>query len=387
MNSNKSGYFTDELKISLMKRAIELAQKGIGLVEPNPLVGAVIALPDGKIISEGWHEKYQSNHAEAVALSKIDKIPPQAALFVNLEPCAHSANNPPCSDLIIAKKITQVIYGCIDQNPLVNGAGVAKLNQAGVIIEESKITDECYNLNRVFFHHITSQKAYLAIKTATSLDGKIALLNSQSKWITNPKSRQKVQQLRAFYQAVAVGKNTLEIDNPHLNIKQVNAPRQPVKIIFSSSGEIATKLNFTDIGSQSIGKKIIIAGNNVTDKSKRYLDQHNIMLIQTAKRRPSIQEFLVELYKNKIFSVMLEGGQALFTSAIKENQVNYMHSFIAPKIMGSDALSSVGALGVSDINQLNKQWKLIKIDKYDDDVYLEYQNLSLAKNPKQCPPP
>ncbi len=185
-----------------MKLAIELAKKGIGHTNPNPIVGAVV-VKDNKIISQGYHEKYGSYHAERNALLNLENAE-GADLYVTLEPCSHFGKTPPCTDIIIEKKIKRVIIGAKDPNPLVAGKGIEKLKQAGIEIIYGVLEKECLALNEIFFHYIKTGKPFAAIKYAMTLDGKIACYTGDSKWITEENTRNHVQNLRKEYSSILV---------------------------------------------------------------------------------------------------------------------------------------------------------------------------------------
>lgn len=185
-----------------MKLAIELAKKGIGHTNPNPIVGAVV-VKDNKIISQGYHEKYGSYHAERNALLNLENAE-GADLYVTLEPCSHFGKTPPCTDIIIEKKIKRVIIGAKDPNPLVAGKGIEKLKQAGIEVICGILEKECLRLNEIFFHYIKTGKPFVAMKYAMTLDGKIACYTGDSKWITEENTRNHVQYLRKKYSAILV---------------------------------------------------------------------------------------------------------------------------------------------------------------------------------------
>lgn len=185
-----------------MKLAIELAKKGIGHTNPNPIVGAVV-VKDNRIISQGYHEKYGSYHAERNALLNLENAE-GADLYVTLEPCSHFGKTPPCTDIIIEKKIKRVIIGAKDPNPLVAGKGIEKLKQAGIEVICGILEKECLDINEIFFHYIKTGMPFVAMKYAMTLDGKIACYTGDSKWITEEETRNHVQYLRKKYSAILV---------------------------------------------------------------------------------------------------------------------------------------------------------------------------------------
>ena len=196
-----------------MKLAIKISKKGVGKVNPNPLVGAVI-VKDNKIIGQGYHEYYGGNHAEVNAFENLSDNPEGATIYVTLEPCSHYGKTPPCVDKIIDNKISKVVIGTLDPNPLVQGKGVKKLKEAGIDVITGILEEECKELNEVFMKYIVTKKPFVVLKTAMTLDGKIATASGESKWITSDKSRKEVHKLRNELSAIMVGVNTVIKDNP-----------------------------------------------------------------------------------------------------------------------------------------------------------------------------
>lgn len=211
----KGGFF---LNPKYMKRAIELAKKGIGYTNPNPIVGCVVVKND-EIISEGYHEKIGGFHAERNALTNCKEDTTGAELYVTLEPCCHYGKTPPCTEIIIEKNIKKVYVGSMDPNKLVAGKGVKILEENGIEVECGVLKDECDKLNEVFFHYITNKTPYVVMKYAMTMDGKIACENGDSKWVTGEKARETVQNMRKKYMGIMVGINTVLEDNPMLNCR------------------------------------------------------------------------------------------------------------------------------------------------------------------------
>ena len=205
--------------VHFMEKALELAQKGRGCVSPNPMVGAVVA-HYGKIVAEGFHAKAGEDHAEVAALKKLD---PQyvegATLYVTLEPCDHQGKTPPCTEAILKSGIRRVVVGCRDPNPKVNGKGVARLKESGIEVIEQVLFEECHRLNAIYNKYITTGMPFVLLKVAMTLDGKIATVKGDSKWITNAKCRQYVHILREEVDAILIGGGTLRKDNPLLTVR------------------------------------------------------------------------------------------------------------------------------------------------------------------------
>ena len=215
-----------------MLRAIQLAKKGEGWTNPNPMVGAVI-VKDGKIIGEGYHKKYGELHAERNAIASLTESAEGAVIYVTLEPCCHHGKTPPCTEAIIEQKIRKVVIGSRDPNPKVAGKGVQMLREAGVTVVEDFMREECDQLNPVFFHYITTKTPYVVMKYAMTLDGKIATKTGASKWITGESARKEVQHMRHQYMGIMAGIGTVLADDPMLNVR-VEGWKSPVRIVCDS---------------------------------------------------------------------------------------------------------------------------------------------------------
>lgn len=273
-----------------MQRCLSLAQKGLGYTYPNPLVGCVI-VHDGKIIAEGWHKKAGKNHAEREAIFNVkdSSLLSQSTLYVNLEPCDHFGKTPPCSDLIIEKKIPRVVIGCLDENKKVWGKGLKKLQNAGCEVQTGVLEDDCQKLNRRFFSFHQKKQPYVILKWAESADGFIAPKNTNTPyWLTNPLSKQRVHQWRSHEQSVMIGVKTAIIDDPSLTTRlwSGNNP-QPVVI------DPNHKISNSQIKLKSIDNRLI----NIVRNKKAGTEEH-----LTAKA------ILDRLYDEKIQSVIIEGG-------------------------------------------------------------------------------
>ncbi len=352
-----------------MRRAIELAKGGIGFVNPNPLVGAVI-VKNGKIIGEGFHERYGELHAERNALKNAFEDVTGADMFVTLEPCCHYGKNPPCTEALIASGIKRVYVGSSDPNPLVAGKGVSVLREHGIEVTENFLTEECDALNDIFFHYITTKTPYVIMKTAVTADGKIATSTGNSKWITNEKSRAHTHETRKRVSAILVGVNTVIADDPILNCRADN-PSNPARIICDSTLRIPTD------------SKIVRTANDIptyiacvkrdTKKAAR-LESRGAHIIETPSYGGHVD--LVSLMKQlgslSIDSVLIEGGGEIHASALKSGIVNKLQLYIAPKIIGGDGKNSVAPLGITLADDAVR-FKNPRISRFDDDILIEYQ--------------
>ncbi len=316
----------------LMRKCIKLAEQGAGKVSPNPLVGCVIFDDDFNIISQGYHEQYGQNHAERNAILNAKHDLKGKNLIVNLEPCSHWGKTPPCADLIIEKGIKRIIVGMIDPNPKVSSKGIEKLKNAGIEVVSGILEEECKKLNKVFIKNQTEQKPYVTIKTATTLDGKIASHSYDSKWITDETSRNEVQKLRNFYDAILTSSQTVIKDNPSMTCRLKNG-RNPVRIIIDTHLNTSENSKIYDNNS-----KIIIVTSDKTPKAKikKFPSYIHFIKCSEINNYIDLNEMMSELYNNGIYSIMVEAGGRLNYSLVKNNLVDGLIQFIAPKIMADN---------------------------------------------------
>lgn len=302
----------------MMKKCIELAKQAQGETSPNPLVGCVVLNGNGEIISTGYHKKCGENHAERDALLKLESAN-ECTLVVNLEPCSHYGKTPPCADLIIEKGIKRVVYGMQDVNPVVAGNGLKKLKNAGIEIVGPVLEDDCKKLNEVFIKNQLQHKTFVALKTATTIDGKIATSSNDSKWITSSSARNEVRNIRIRYDAILTSSSTVLADNPTMEHK--------CKIILDR--ELKTNPQM----------KIYKSGKIFVFHSKKEFIQNsngNIQYIYspTEDNQLNIEFILDKLYNLGIMSVLVEAGGRLNNSFLP--YVDRLYHFIAPKILGDN---------------------------------------------------
>lgn len=331
--------------MNYMERAIELAKKGAGFVSPNPMVGAVI-VKNGKIIGEGYHRKYGSNHAEVNAFLNAKEDVSGAEMYVTLEPCSHYGHTPPCAKAIIDHKISKVYIGSLDVNPLVAGNGVKMLRDAGIDVEVGVMEKECKAINPIFFKYIKTGLPYVLMKTAMTLDGKIAAYTGDSKWVSNETSRQLVQKLRHNLKGIMVGINTVIADDPSLTCRIDNGI-DPVRIIVDSRLRIPLDSNVLKLNGND---RCIIATLKGADTNKKsQLETMGAEIIETNTKNNSVdlKELMYELGKRKIDSILLEGGGTLNFSMLNEGLIDKALFFISPKIIGgSDSKTPVEGKGI-----------------------------------------
>lgn len=302
----------------LMKKCIELAKQAQGETSPNPLVGCIVLNDIGEIISTGYHKKYGENHAERDALLKLDDAK-NCTLIVNLEPCSHYGKTPPCADLIIEKGVKRVVYGMKDVNPIVAGNGLKKLIDAGIEVIGPILEDECRKLNEIFIKNQVEHKTFVALKTATTIDGKIATSTNDSKWITSDFAREEIRNIRKRYDAILTSSSTILADNPTMEHK--------CKVILDRKLKTNSQMTIYKQG------KIFVFHSL---KNQSSLSNNNLQYIYTpiVNNKLDIEFILEELYKRGIMSVLIEAGGKLNGSFLP--YIDRLYHFVAPKILGDN---------------------------------------------------
>lgn len=367
-----------------MLRAIELAQKGKGFTNPNPLVGAVI-VKDGQVIAEGYHHKYGELHAERDALKNARENGVDvtgAELYVTLEPCCHTGKQPPCTQAVIDSKISHVIIGSRDPNPLVDGKGVKQLQDAGIKVTQDFLKAECDAINPVFFHFIKNKMPYVIIKYAMTADGQTATSKAESRWITGHQARQNVHLTRAESMAVMTGIGTAKKDNPMLNVRldDNGTHRQPVRIVLDSH----LKLNPESMLAKTAREipVIIFCKKELTETEiirKSVLESQGIKVLTAPenKNHSTLYNQLSMLASEGIDSILVESGGTLNGSLFfdEPDLVQEVHVYIAPKIFGNDGRTIFTPVKGKGINFPNQCVKLSKpeVSMYGEDVLLKYK--------------
>ncbi|NME81804.1 bifunctional diaminohydroxyphosphoribosylaminopyrimidine deaminase/5-amino-6-(5-phosphoribosylamino)uracil reductase RibD [Clostridium sp. SM-530-WT-3G] len=381
-----------------MQLALMLARKGEGSVSPNPLVGAVI-VKNNRIIGMGYHEKYGENHAERNAIKNSFEDVEGSTIYVTLEPCAHYGKTPPCIDLIIEKKFKRVVIGMLDPNPLVAGKSIKKLQDNNIEITVGIKEKECRKLNEVFIKYITKKVPFVVLKSAMSLDGKIATSNGESKWITSSESRKDSHKLRNKYMGILVGINTVIQDNPRLNcridkdelndysnllgyIKQYNLSvadgfelkfgkrevRNPIRIIVDSNLRIPMNSEVINDG----GITIVGTVKGCNEGKKNKLESMGIKVIETESNygKVNLTELIRKLGEEGIDSILIEGGGNINFSVLEEGIVDKVRFYIAPKIIGGEkSKSSIEGSGFLELDQ-SVELKNMEFEKIDKDFVI-----------------
>lgn len=354
-------------KKDYMKMALEFAEKGIGAVNPNPLVGAVV-VKNGEIVGTGYHKYYGGPHAEVYALEEAGENAVGADIYVTLEPCSHFGKTPPCADKIIESGIKRCFIAMKDPNPLVSGRGIQRMQDAGIYVECGIMEEEAIKINHVFLKYITTGKPYVFLKCAITLDGKIATKNGSSKWITKEPAREEVHKIRNRYMGVVVGKNTVLHDDPELNVRvDIENRRNPYRIIIDP--ELDTPKNAKVVKNAEDGKTIIVTQKDMIHTSKGFnLKEKGVKFIEMKDYDFSMKEVVEKLGKIGIDSILVEGGKGVIGSFFSEKLIDGGTIFIAPKILGDENARSF--IGGFDRKEMSESFVLkgVEVKMYGDDI-------------------
>lgn len=320
--------------IEYMRRAMELAERGVGFTNPNPMVGAVI-VKGGKVIGEGWHERCGEWHAERNAFKNCTVPAEGATMYVTLEPCCHYGKTPPCTEAIIEHGIARVVVGMEDPNPLVAGKGIALLREAGIEVvcgvEEEALREQ----NRVFLKYISTKLPWVAMKTAMTLDGKIATRTGDSKWITGAEARAYVHELRHRFMAILVGIGTVVADDPLLNCRiEGRGVRQPIRVVVDSNARLSLDSQLVKTAGEY--RTIVAHTRFAPEESVKALREAGVEMLLCKEKEGlvDVRNLLELLGQSGIDSILLEGGGSLNYTFLAEGLADELYAFIAPKIVG-----------------------------------------------------
>ncbi len=353
-----------------MWSALDLARQGRGKTSPNPMVGAVL-VRDGEVVGTGFHEKAGGPHAEILALKEAGEKARGATLYANLEPCSHQGRTPPCVDAIIQAGIKRVVVAMADPNPLVSGAGIHRLREAGIKVRMGVLEEKARRLNEVFLKYITTKTPFLAVKMAMTLDGKIATKNGKSRWITGPKARQFVHRLRSSVDGIVVGINTLLKDDPLLNVRLGGENnKNPARIIVDSTG--ALPLESRVVKSATDIKTILVTTELAPDNKLKSLKSTGVetIVLPAKDGHVDLQAMMRVLGEREISFLVAEGGGILNYSFLSENLIDKIYFFIAPLLIGGkDAPTPLEGEGVAE---LVDAWKVenIEMKQLDQDLLI-----------------
>ncbi len=356
-----------------MQLAIEFAKKGRPFVSPNPAVGCVILDQDHKFLSVGFHERYGEKHAEANAFAKIDKAKNKNLhVYVTLEPCAHQGKQPPCADLIVQHSVKKLIYGIVDPFAQVQGRGLEKIKQAGIEIEQATyLKNELLDLAEIFLWNQTQKKPFVALKVATSLDGMLATKDGESKWITGEKSREKAHELRSFYDAILTTVNTVQVDNPTLNIRHPRIQKNNKVIVLDPEARLVQGFENLNISrARPWSDIVLVVGENYFSNARPLIEQEvqilTLPLIQDQNfSKFDLAELLGKLWDLQIKSLFVESGASLLSSFLQEKLGQRLYLFQAPILIG-DGISWTKGLQSQSLKNVQRLTK-VKVEQNEDD--------------------
>lgn len=335
-----------------MARALELARRGLYTTTPNPRVGCVLER-GGEVVGEGWHERAGGAHAEVMALRMAGERARGATAFVTLEPCAHQGRTPPCCEALIAAGVSRVVAAMEDPNPLVAGKGLAWLRGAGIDVACGLMAHEARELNIGFVSRMTRQRPWVRLKLAASLDGRTALLNGQSQWITGVAARRDGHAWRARACAVLTGIGTVKDDDPQLNVREVETPRQPLRVVVDSRLE-------TPLQARVLGPGTLIAAARQTEGAAALQARGaEIVVLPNASGKVELPDLLRELGRRGLNEVHVEAGYKLNGSMLQEGLVDELLVYLAPSLMGDKAH---GMFNLPVLETLSRQTRMTFTD-------------------------
>lgn len=330
-----------------MRLALNLAQATTGQTGSNPMVGAVV-VKEGRIIGQGVHLQRGEAHAEVHALRMAGEQARGGTIYVTLEPCNHQGNTPPCTEAILQAGLERVVIGSTDPDVRVAGQGIARLQQAGLDVIPGVLASECDQMNEAYFHHRITGLPFVTLKMATTLDGKIATSNGDSRWITNEASRQRVHELRDQYQAILVGVNTVNADDPALTCRLPVGGKNPLRVVVDSKLRTQPSAKIADV--KEAPTLIFTTDPYIHSDRAEQLRSHRVQVI-AAGSGPHVDfsKLLQYLGEQGILSLLVEGGSAIHGSLLAEQRVQKVITFMAPKLLG-------GANSLTAVAGPNPKW-------------------------------
>ncbi len=367
-----------------MKRALELARRGIALTSPNPCVGAVITDPEGNLIGEGWHTYDNRKHAEVVALEEAGERARGASLYINLEPCSHVGRTGPCAHAVVAAGIARVYVAMRDPNPLVGGKGLEKLRAARIEVQEGLLQSEARKLNEAFAKYIRTRRPLVTIKAGMTLDGKIApppeehpspvsgAGGSTGGWITSKEARAHVQELRHMSDAIMVGVGTVIADDPLLTDRTGLPRRRPLlRVIMDSRLRLPLECRLVKTAKDDL----LVFCSFAEEKRKRALEERGVRVEQvrlgTADGRPDFASILGRLGELEITSLLVEGGALLNWTALATNSVDKIFLYYAPKILaGTGSVPFAAGAGFQKMSEA-AYVRSISLHRFGEDFAVE----------------
>jgi diaminohydroxyphosphoribosylaminopyrimidine deaminase/5-amino-6-(5-phosphoribosylamino)uracil reductase len=357
-----------DLDLWHMSRALELARRGEGLVEPNPMVGCVIAQA-GEVVGEGWHRRFGGAHAEVEALRVAGARARGATLYCTLEPCRHHGKTPPCTQAILAAGVRRVVCAMRDPFPAVSGRGIAELQAAGVLVEVGLLEADAAGLNAPYLKLLAGGRPWIIAKWAMSLDGRMATRGGDSRWISGEQSRAIAHGLRSRVDAIVIGSGTARIDDPLLTARPAG-PRTAARIVVDSHCRLAGASQLIRTAAEA--PVIVAAGPESTSAERQRLSDHGVevLLCDAATHLERLAQLLDELGRRRMTNVLVEGGGRLLGSLFDMRAIDELHVFIAPKLFGG--AGAPAPLSGAGIEKMTEAVDLAEVEwqRTGDDMYL-----------------
>ena len=357
-----------ELDLWHMRRALDLAASGQGFVEPNPMVGCVIAR-GAEIIGEGWHRRFGGDHAEVEALRLAGSRAAGATLYVTLEPCCHTGKTPPCTGAILAAGIRRIVAAMARSVPQVAGGGAAALQAAGVAVELGLLADQARRLNAPYLKLLEHGVPWIIAKWAMTLDGKIATRTGRSRSISGPKSRQLVHALRGRMDAIVVGRGTAAADDPLLTARPAG-PRTPERIVLDTRASLPSQSQLVRTAGQA--PLLVAVGGEAEAADCRRLREAGceVLICPGATHAARLDALLRELGRRRLTNVLVEGGGRVLGSLLDAGRIDEVHVFIAPKLLGgAEAPTPIAGRGVAELTAALELGDVL-VESVDGDVYV-----------------
>lgn len=354
-----------------MNRALELARRGEGSVEPNPMVGCVVVC-NGAMAGEGWHRQFGGPHAEVEALRAANDKAAGATLYVTLEPCCHVGKTPPCTHAIVAAKIARVVVGCQDPNPQVAGQGLAELRAAGIQVENPDLATTTVNLKKLiapFTKLLTQRRPWIIAKWAMTLDGKLATRTGSSRWISGTASRALVQQIRGRVDAILVGRRTAELDDPLLTARPPG-PRTATRIVLDTAATLSPSSKLARTADEA--PVILAVGENAPEQRCQQLREQGIEIVALPGRSHAarLEALLEELGRRQMTNVLVEGGGQVLGTLLDLGAIDEVHAFVVPKLAGGEsAPTPIAGQGIAHMAEA-LPLQSVDIDVLDGDIHI-----------------
>jgi len=349
-----------------MARALQLARRGLYTTDPNPRVGCVIAKND-EVIGEGWHVRAGEPHAEIHALEQAGRHAHAATVYLTFEPCCHQGRTPPCTDALIKAGVQRVVVAMRDPNPKVAGKGLETLEQHGVTVQTGLMERQAEDLNPGFIRRMKNKRPFVRVKLAASLDGRTAMADGESKWITGEPARADVQRWRARSSAIMTGVSTVLLDNPSLNVRDLDIGRQPLRVVLDSTLRLSPDARMLRVE----GETLVVTGNQDADKAERLRAAGaEVVVMATAERTIDLDGLMRHLAVREVNELLVEAGATLCGALLKADLVDELVLYYAPHIMGDGArgmfhlpelaiMANRIPLEIMDVRAVGQDWRVI----------------------------